>query len=146
MTQLPNKQLNKTLRETPTDVHTLPETNSSPKKKINGCFRWFISFWGKSPIFRGYVTLLSFLEGKAYIMLKMPKFIKVRTASVARNLAGVATPPARPLSLELCFFWPQGTAGFAEFFLDPFFFRRNKKQKTHASLGDMRLGEMDVML
>ena len=36
MTQLPNKQLNKTLRETPTDVHTLPETNSSPQKKNNG--------------------------------------------------------------------------------------------------------------
>ena len=79
-------------------------------------------------------------------MLKMPKFTKVRTASVARNFAGVATPPARPLSLELCFFWPQGTAGFSEFFLDPFFFRRNKKQKTHTSLRDMRLGEMDVML
>lgn len=73
-------------------------------------------------------------------MLKMPKFTKVRTASVARNFAGVATPPARPLSLELCFFWPQGTAGFAEFFLDPFFFQKKQKTKNTHKLERYEIG------
>ena len=55
----------KTLRSSsPTQVYTLPETHSLPLK-MDGC-KTILSFWGKTPIFRCYV---SFREGIVWNVL-----------------------------------------------------------------------------